>query len=103
MSRSYKKNLFATDNGNSKYGKRIANRRFRRQISLDNDMPARPRHKKYTQSWDICDYKFRGGSREEAIADYVIRTSKDPNGWFATKYPTLEKWLNYWEKCYRRK
>ena len=41
MSRSYKKNPVVTDNKGSKYNKRQANQRFRRQINLDDDMPAR--------------------------------------------------------------
>lgn len=106
MSRSYKKNPVVTDNKNSKDKKRIANQRFRRQINLDDDMPARPRHKKYTESWDICDYKWRM-TREEAIQWYNEQLEWQKNKgslvYFLRRYPTLEAWLKYWEKCYRRK
>ena len=98
MSRSYKKNPVVTDNKGSKYGKRQANQRFRRQINLDDDMPARPRHKKYTESWDICDYKWRM-TKQEAIIWYETQASY----YIKKHYPTLDKWLNYWEKCHRRK
>lgn len=101
MSRSYKKNPVVTDNKGSKYGKRQANQRFRRQINLDDDMPARPRHKKYTESWDICDYKSRM-TRQEAI-EWYYTTIKYASSYFKKHYPTLEAWLKYWEKCYRRK
>ena len=102
MSRSYKKNPFLTDNGNSKNEKRIANRKFRRQINLDEDMPARPRHKKYTESWDICDYKWRM-TKQEAIDWYHTKMKYEASDYFKKHYPTLEAWLKYWEKCYRRK
>ena len=104
MSRSYKKNPYVTDHTrrSTKQSKRIANRIFRRKLSYEEDMPARPQHKKVTESWNICDYKWRM-TREEAIEWYMTRTEYEPSGWWAKRYPTLEAWLNYWEKCYKRK
>lgn len=102
MSRSYKKNPILTDNKGSKYNKRKANQSFRRQINLDDDMPARPRHKKYTESWDICDYKFRM-TRQEAIDWYLTKMEHEASTYFKKHYPTLKAWLKYWDKCYRRK
>ena len=101
MSRSYKKNPFVTDNSNTKYGKRIANRQVRRRIKNDEEMPARLQHKKMTESWDICDYKWRM-TRQEAIAWYMDN-SQYKSSYFKKHYPTLEAWLKYWDKCYRRK
>lgn len=101
MSRSYKKNPYVTDHHrhSSKISKRIANHSFRQQIDeFDEDMPARPQHKKYTCSYNISDYSFRM-TREEAIEWYENEASK----WTKKRFPTLEAWLNYWEKCYRRK
>jgi len=100
MSRSYKKNPFVTDHKRkvSKIAKRIANHSFRQQIEKDEDMPARPAHKKYTESWMISDYSWRM-TREEAIEWYNTEASD----WFKRNYPTLESWLHYWEKCHRRK
>ena len=102
MSRSYKKNPYVTDHKrrSTKQSKRLANRRVRRRL-CDEDMLGRIPHKKYTCSWDICDYCWRM-SKEEAIKWYEA----GPNGaseYFKKRYPTLESWLNYWEKCYRRK
>lgn len=104
MSRSYKKNPYVTEHkrGTTKQLKREANQSFRRQISCDEDMPARPAHKKYTESWDICDYKWRM-TRAEAIEWYETRTVYDPQGYYAKRWPTLESWLKYWDKCHRRK
>lgn len=102
MSRSYKKNPVVTDNKGSKYGKRQANQRFRRQINLDDDMPARPQHRKYTQSWDICDYKWRM-TKQEAIEWYYTNMKYAASSYFKKRYPTLKAWLKYWDKCYRRK
>ena len=105
MSRSYKKSPYVTDHRRrwSKESKRLANQSFRQQIARDEDMPARPQHKKYTESWNISDYAWRM-TREEAI-DYYKEHIKDEswNGYIQKRFPTLESWLNYWEKCYRRK
>lgn len=99
MSRSYKKNPFVTDCGKGRsYAKRMANHIFRRMIAEEEDMPSHPSFKKYSCSWNICDYKWRM-TEEEAIEWYETEAS---NG-FKKRYPTLELWLKYWDKCYRRK
>ena len=108
MSRSYKKNPFVTDHrrGTTKSLKRLANRAFRRKISCDEDMPARPAHRKYTESWMISDYSWRM-TREEAIQWYNEQLEWQKNkgslDYFLKRYPTLEAWLKYWDKCHRRK
>ena len=102
MSRSYKKNPIAKDNGNKKSMKQIANRTVRRRIKDDEDMPARLQHKKMTESWDITDYKSRM-TREEAIQWYENVMEHEASSWFKKRYPTLKAWLKYWEKCYVRK
>lgn len=105
MSRSYKKNPYLTDHKrrSTKQSKRIANRRVRRRLRFDEDMPVRSQHKKYTETYDICDYKWRM-SREEAIEWYESREKEYyVSHYFKERYPTLESWLNYWEKCHRRK
>ena len=100
MSRSYKKNPYVTDHSQgTKSMKRIANRRVRRRLKEDEDMPARLKHKKMTESWDICDYKWRT-TREQAIQWYLYECD---NPYIKKRYPTLESYLNYWEKCHRRK
>ena len=101
MSRSYKKNPFVTDHkcGTTKDSKRIASRRVRRRVKEDEDMPARLPHKKMTESWDICDYKWRE-TREEAINWYL---NECQNEYILKRYPTLKSYLNFWEKCHRRK
>ena len=103
MSRSYKKNPWVTDHTRkfTKKKKRLANHSFRRKIASDEDMPARPKHRKYSESWDICDYKWRM-TREEAI-EWYNDDSKHKSEKFKKRFPTLEKWLKYWDKCYRRK
>lgn len=100
MSRSYKKSPFATDHkrGTTKGLKRLANKTFRRRISCDEDMPARPAHRKYTETWDIHDYSWRM-TRAEAIDWYLCEAPAS----FKERFPTLKAWLKYWEKCYRRK
>lgn len=103
MSRSYKKNPWVTDHKRktTKQSKRLANKTFRRKIGRENDMAARPQHKKYTDSYDICDWKMRM-TREEAINFYLYECD-DFNPYIKRRYPTLKSWLNYWEKCYHRK
>lgn len=100
MSRSYKKNPYVTDHKRrwTKEKKRLANQSFRQQIAREEELPARPQHKKYAESWDICDYKWRM-TKKEAIDWY----NQEASNWFKKRYPTLEDWLKYWEKCYRRK
>ena len=103
MSRSYKKNPVVTDKSSgTKLMKRIANRRVRRSLKNDEDMPARLQHKKMTESWDICDYRWRM-TREDAINWYEYAIEHKASDYFKKRYPTLEAWLEYWEKCYRRK
>ena len=100
MSRSYKKHPYVTDHSQgTKSMKRIANRTVRRRLKNDEDMPARLQHKKMTESWDICDYKWRT-TREQAIQWYLYECD---NSYIKKHYPTLESYLNYWEKCHRRK
>ena len=56
MSRSYKKSPYVTDHHRkvSKKDKRIANHSFRQKIDeFNEDMPARPQHRKYTESWKL--------------------------------------------------
>ena len=101
MSRSYKKNPVGKDNGDKKSMKVIANRAVRRRVKNDEDMPARLPHKKMTESWDITDYKSRM-TRDEAIKWYND-DSQHKSEKFKRRYPTLEAWLKYWEKCYVRK
>ena len=104
MSRSYKKNPCVTDGygGDRKQDKRIANRKVRRRLKDDEDMPTRLQHKKMTESWDICDYKWRM-TREQAIEWYKYYSHYSASAYFKKRYPTLEAWLKYWDKCYRRK
>lgn len=104
MSRSYKKNPYVTDHKrrSTKQSKRLANRRVRRRLR-DEDTLGRIQHKKYTESWDICDWKWRM-SREEAIEWYKQCTAEESWGaYFIKRFPTLEDWLKYWEKYYKRK
>ena len=104
MSRSYKKNPYVTDHKrrSTKQSKRIANRRVRQRLRFDEDMPVRSQHKKYTETYDICDYKWRM-SKEEAIQWYESEGFGIASNYFKERYPTLELWLEYWEKCYKRK
>lgn len=104
MSRSYKKNPYVTDHKrrSTKQSKRIANRKVRRRLGQDEDMPARLHHKKMTESWDICDYKWRM-TKEDAIHWYKYHSDSEASDYFLEHYPTLELWLKYWEKCYKRK
>ena len=102
MSRSYKKNPVCKDTGSNgrRFAKRRASQLFRRKIELDEDMPARPQHKKMTESWEICDYRTRM-TETEAIEWYYYRSERED--YFKKRYPTLEKWLKAWRKWYKNK
>ena len=99
MSRSYKKNPVVTDDSqHKKYMKRIANKVVRRRLKDAEDLPTRLPHKKMTETWMICDYKWRM-TKTEAIQWYETEASDS----FKKKFPTLETWLKYWAKCHVRK
>lgn len=100
MSRSYKKNPWVTDGygGDRKRSKQIANRKFRR-TSCDEFSGGRSQHKKYTNSWDICDYKLRM-TEAEAIEHWYEMCDEL---YFRKTYPTLESFIEFWNKHYRRK
>lgn len=101
MSRSYKKNPVVTDNkGGKNFAKRKANKEFRRKISSNEEMPHKPQHKKYTESYNVCDYKSRMTYKEAVIWYYLMCESSI---YFNKRYPTLKKWLMYWDKCYNKK
>lgn len=104
MSRSYKKNPYVTDHKRktTKQSKRIANRIVRRKLGQDEDMPARSQHKKMTESWNICDYKWRM-TEAEAVKWYTHHMADEASDYFKKRYPTLESWLKYWKKCYKNK
>ena len=104
MSRSYKKNPYVTDGygKNRKRYKRTANHVVRRRLKQDEDMPSRINHKKMTETWMICDYRWRM-TREDAIHWYENEMEHEASTYFKKRYPTLEAWLKYWDKCYRRK
>lgn len=104
MSRSYKKFPVLKDysRNSTKFAKRQASKAFRKKIGSEESMPARPQHKKYTSSYNIFDYITRM-TRSEAIEWYYYRINERYGELFQKSFPTLESWLNYWAKCYRRK
>ena len=44
-----------------------------------------------------------GMTREDAIHWYKNEMEHEASAYFKKRYPTLEAWLKYWDKCYRRK
>lgn len=100
MSRSTKKNPIIKDNGKSnKKDKQIINRALRRKINNpDFELSDGNAYKKVYESWNIADYVCRW-TREEAIEYYNDPDNVD----IREKYPTLEEWLNQWEKMMLRK
>ena len=105
MSRSYKKTPYVTDHSQgTKSMKRIANRMVRRRVKNMNDeeLPSHMKSKRMTESWMICDYRWYT-SKEEAIKWYLEEIRLRPNGYYAIHYPTIKDYLNFWEKCHRRK
>jgi len=57
MSRSYREPVFVDGYGTrrKRYAKNLANRYIRRT----KDIPNGNAYRKYYDSWDICDYRFR--------------------------------------------
>ena len=58
------------------------------------------------RAFHICDYRWRM-TKEEAIQWYKEQLEWQKNKgsleYFLKRYPTLEAWLKYWDKWYRRK
>ena len=109
MSRSYKKNPVAKDNqrGGAQYAKRRSAHRSRNLPIESEDgetlMSSRSAFKKiFRDQYDIHDYVYRW-SKEEAIAEYEAAQKAPEEYRWMQRYPTLESFLNYWEKCVRRK
>ena len=100
MSRSYRRNHFVKDH--NKGQKDLANRKLRRTNKLT---PLKGGdYKKYSEQWDICDFNW-SWTREDAIAKWYEEEADHYKGmdWRHESFGTLEKWLNYWEKCVKRK
>ena len=99
MSRSVKKNPVIKDNGKSKKAQKThANRIVRRKLKdPEFDIADGKAYKKEFESWNIADYVSRW-TKEDAIKLYNEDRLVDRR-----KFPTLEKWLEYWEKCMIKK
>lgn len=102
MSRSYRKNPIVKDNGKSKKEmKSLANRKVRRKLNdPDFDIADGKAYRKEFESWDIADFISRW-TKEDAVKEYESKSKKYP--WFKKEWPTLEDYLNYWEKTMHRK
>lgn len=109
MSRSYKKSPVLKNNGKSRFWKQRANRMFRRIPICETPFGKSAYHRKYTESWDICDdiYKW---SRAAAAADWEQEEKQLQAGallykksWHS-RYATKEQFLHrQWGKFMRRK
>ena len=101
MSRSYKKQPVVNDHKrkSTKQNKQIANRIVRRRNKNLMSISSRAYYKRMTETWDITDYAWRW-TKEQAIHEY---TNNSLNKYIYKEYPTLEAWLDYWEKCCKRK
>lgn len=58
MSRSYRKNVILTDQGNKKAGKKFANRKVRRSVEDPDFTCSLGDYKKLYESYNISDYAF---------------------------------------------
>lgn len=98
MSRSYKKSPWVTDHKRktTKENKRQANKNFRNQVERDENMPARPQHKKYSESWLISDYKWR------LSKEHFLKLWEEGEG-VRERFPTKQAALRWWYKWYRNK
>jgi phosphatidylserine/phosphatidylglycerophosphate/cardiolipin synthase-like enzyme len=72
--------------------KRFANKRVRHT----KDIPSGKAYKKVFESYDISDWYFRS-TREETLKKW------EAEEWIRDRFETLEEYLIYWEKHYKRK
>ena len=94
MSRSFKKNPVVTDNGHSKKGKQLANRKLRRHPEGIGNFSD---YKKHTLSYDICDYRFRKTEND------MIKSLKNPCSGVSEQFESEEAALEWWRKTYKGK
>jgi hypothetical protein len=97
MSRSYKKHPVCKDSANQEE-KRIANKKVRHTLNI----PSGGSYKKCYESWNISDWCWRW-TKEEAIRDWEKAQEDPDNSWISSHFETLEQYLQYWEKCTKRK
>ena len=113
ISRSFKRHPVSKDNqrGGAQYAKRRSAHRSRNLPVESEDgetlMSSRSAFKKiFRDQYDIHDYVYRW-SKEQAIAEYEeMMRSPNPEEYqyyWAKNFTTLESFLNYWEKCVKRK
>ena len=103
MSRSYKKTPICTDyKKGRKYFKRKANKRVRKEENI----PHGRKYKRYYNTWDIHDYRFRW-SKEEAEKDYykdLTDISHPHTIEYTQRYKNKEEYLNAeWRKWFKDK
>jgi len=98
MSRSYKHNPYCTDGhpGTTKESKRFANKKVR-NTDLEELPPKGKSYKKISESYDIHDWINRW-TKEEAIKNW--EEAKERRYWAEKSF---EEYMNYWEKCCKRK
>lgn len=100
MSHSYRKYYVTKDH--NKGQKQLANKKVRRTNKLD---PLKGGdYKKLYPTYDICDFCWRW-TRGEAIEEWYEEEAEHNKDypWRHERFGTLENWLNYWEKCVKRK
>ena len=106
MSRSYRKNTFVVDrhgrNIRRKFFKRYHNKSLRNLLKNVDYSVNNSSHKKYTDSWGICDYRWYW-SKKDAISEYYNMIHNEHinpvrYSWFFRKYPTLKSWLKNYNK-----
>lgn len=90
MSRSYKKFPVCKQPAN-KYVKRYANKKVRHTLNIPNGGS----YKKCFESWDISDWRWIW-TKDQAVKDW-----EQDNSWVCKE--SLEEYLQYWEKCTKRK
>lgn len=93
MSRSYKKHPYIIMGGNSKFGKKFANRRIR---NAKQDLPKGGSYKKLYEQYDLKDWIIRW-TWEEALEDY----HRKPN--LYKRFKDEKEFYRYWYKCTKMK
>lgn len=100
MSRSKRKVPIVKDHNSGKYGKKMANKKVRRE---KDTLFKGKEYRKVYPSWDIHDY-ISYYPKEEAIQDWYSEESYPSYWqWRHSEYKTLERYLIAWEKMMLRK
>lgn len=92
MSRSYRHFPCCKSTPSAKRGKIYANRKYRRSSDkMYEYIPKGNHHKRFVESWDICDYRFK-----HSFSVYVMKCRRFNHNEPTDSEEDYQNWLKYY-------